>query len=83
MNYDTNSFAIKVVSGSKDAVNDLIVNELQEYPKRDYGTIILELDENDHMKTVRIIRFKTKELCNGQELHFTRGQYPFDSGVSL
>ena len=83
MKQDPSKFNIKVVSGSKDAVNGLVTNELQEYPKKDYGTIVLELDENDHMKTVRIIRFRTKELCAGQELQFEQGQYPFDSGISL
>ena len=76
-------FYIKVVSGSKSAVDGLIESELKEYPKKDYGTVVLELDETDHIKTVRIIRFKTKELCSGQQLEFTRGIYPFDTGINL
>ena len=73
MSYNADKYSIKVVSGSKEAVNGLIEYELREYPKKDYGTVVLELDETDHIKTVRIIRFQTKELCNGQELVFKKG----------
>ena len=83
MNHDPNKFNIKVVSGSKDAVDRLIKDDLREYPKKDYGTVVLELDETDYIKTVRIIRFESKELYDGQELQFKEGQYPFDSGISL
>tara|TARA_Y100000593_G_scaffold92870_2_gene185847 strand:+ start:638 stop:883 length:246 start_codon:yes stop_codon:yes gene_type:complete len=76
-------YEIKVVSGSKDGVDNFVKHELQEYPKKDYGTVILDLDETAFIKTVRIIRFKTKDLYDGQELNFTPGEYPFDSGVSL
>ena len=78
-----NLYEIKVLSGSKSGVDNLIRHELEEYPKEEYGTIVLNLDENDYMKTVRIVRFKTKELFDGRELKFKQGQYPFDSGISL
>tara|TARA_B100000131_G_scaffold33333_1_gene30867 strand:- start:663 stop:908 length:246 start_codon:yes stop_codon:yes gene_type:complete len=77
------AYEIKVVSGSKNCVDNLIEYELREYPKKEYGTVVLDLEENDYMKTVRIVRFRTKELCNGQQLVFEKGVYPFDSGVSL
>ena len=76
-------YSIKVVSGSKDAVDGLVENELREYPKKEYGTVVLQLDENDYMKTVRIVRYQTKELCNGQQLIIKEGQYPFDSEINL
>ena len=79
----TEEYDIKVVSGSKDAVDNLIEYELKQYPQKDYGTVVLELDKTSHIKTVRIIRFKTKELCCGKILSFKQGVYPFDSGINL
>tara|TARA_Y100000034_G_C6825335_1_gene372063 strand:- start:499 stop:756 length:258 start_codon:yes stop_codon:yes gene_type:complete len=83
MVYDENQYNIKVVSGSRSSVNALVENELKEYPKKDYGTVIVNLDETEYIKTVRIIRFNTKEVCNGKEVVFKKGVYPFDSEISL
>ena len=81
--FDGDKYSIKVVSGACNSVNTLVENELKEFPKKDYGTVIIHLDETDHVKTVRIIRFNTKEICGGKEIKFIKGVYPFESEISL
>ena len=76
-------YNIKVVSGSKEAVDDIVQGMLEEYPISEYGTVVLPLDENEHIKTVRVVRYETKDLCDGKELRFVKGIYPFDSGINL
>ena len=83
MSYDGNKYYIKVVTGSRSSVDALVENELKEYPKKDYGTIILHLEETDDAKTVRIIRYKTKDLCERSEGFFEKGEYPFTLGSGL
>jgi len=81
MSYDP--YTIKVISGSRHSVDAIIENELKEYPKKDYGTVILHLSEREAEKTVRIIRYKTKEICDGKELKLKEGTYPFGTEISL
>ncbi len=80
---NNNIYEVKIVSGSSTSVDALVKNELREYPQNDYGTVVLELEKTSHVKTVRIVRYKTKELCKGRKLVFKEGVYPFDSDVSL
>ena len=78
-----NQYSIKLFSGSHESVDKLVMWELQEYPTKDYGTLVLEVTNNDHNKTVRIIRFKTKELCNGAQITYVNDKYPFVSEIDL
>jgi len=82
VSYDGNKYHIKVVSGSRSSVDALIKNELKEYPTNHYGTVILHLDDAIDIKTVRIVRCKTKELYDGKNLH-REDLYPFSLGNGL
>ena len=78
-----NEYNIKLFSGSRESVDKLVRWELQEYPTKDYGTLVLEVDNSDHNKTVRIVRFKTKELCGNTQIPYIEDKYPFVSEFDL
>tara|TARA_Y100000310_G_C20490544_1_gene718965 strand:- start:213 stop:452 length:240 start_codon:yes stop_codon:yes gene_type:complete len=78
-----NEYSIKLFSGSHESVDKLVVWELKEYPTKDYGTLVLEVDNGEHNKTVRIVRFKTKELCDNTQIAYVEDRYPFVSEFDL
>jgi hypothetical protein len=78
-----NDYDIKLFSGSHTSVDKLVKWELEEFPTKDYGTLVLELTNNDRNKTVRVVRFKTKELCNSTQIVYANDKYPFVSEFDL